>query len=413
MPTRSIGGRIREVRLWRDMTLQATAELAGITEGYLSRIERNQRPVNSRSLLERIAAALRVAPSELAGQAFPPPTADPVASETQAAVVDLEAALSDYRLGEPTGEMARPWPAVAADLDRLNSVLRPAADYAALGALLPGLLTELHTLYVTDPQHRVDVCTALMGCYHTAGILLKSLGIRGLPSLAAFRAQQVAEELDDPAWLGLATWLRASTLGGMSRPRMLAISLRGANELERHLDDPRAAQMYGALHLNAAWASAAMRRGGDAADHLDEATAIAERVGGEAGAGSATGTRGFGGLCFGPDNVGIWRVSVAVELGEGGRAREIAGLVNPSRVRSALRQSAFWADLGRGMAQERSTRHEAVGALLRAEKIAPQYVRTNPFVRETIADLMRRAQRDASEGRDLRGMAYRMGICIG
>jgi hypothetical protein len=163
--------------------------------------------------------------------------------------------------------------------------------------------------------------------------------------------------------------------------------------------------MYGALHLKAAMASAAMRRGADSADHLDEAASMAGRVSG--------GGRGFGDLYFGLDNVGIWRLSIAVELGESGRAREIARLVDPSRVPSAARQAMFWADLGRGMAQERSTRDAAVGALLRAEKIAPQRIRPNPFVRETVADLLRRGQRDTATGRDLRGMAYRMGIGVG
>ncbi len=405
MQVRSIGGRIREIRVWRGMTLKVTAELAGITESYLSRIERNERPVDSRSLLEAIAAALRVAPSELAGQAFPPAMDDPLASETQSAVIALDAALSDYRLGEPTGETAPLWPAVAADLHRLNTVLRPTADYAAQGVLLPRLMTELHTLYVTDPQHRIEVCAGLMDCYQMAGVLLKNLGVRGLPALAAFRAQQVAEELDDPAWLGLAAWLRAFTVDGKGRQPMLAISLRGAHKLESHLDDPRAAQMYGALHLHAALATAALRRGGDSADHLTEAAAMAERVRG-------TG-RGFGGLCFGPDNVGIWRLSIAVELGETGRAREIARLVDPSRVPSAARQGMFWADLGRGLAQQRATRDKAVAALVRAEQIAPQRIRPNPFVRETVADLLRRTPRDAVTGRDLRGMAYRMGIGIG
>jgi transcriptional regulator with XRE-family HTH domain len=405
MQARSIGGRIREIRVWRGMGLKVTAELAGITESYLSRIERNQRPVNRRSLLEAIAAALRVAPSELAGQPFPPSAkADEVAVETQAAVIALDAALSDYDLGEPTGEIARPWPAVAAELNRLNTQLRPATDYAAQGAVLPGLLGELHTLYVTDPDHRAEILRALMDCYHATGVLLKNLGVRGLPSLAAFRARQIAEELNDPAWLGLAAWLKASTLGGKGRPRMLAVSVQGANELETNLDDPRAAQMYGALHLNAALASAAMCRADDAADHLDEAAMMAQRVGGDG--------RGFGSLYFGPDNVGIWRLSIAVELGETGRAREIAHAVNPSRVPSAARQAMFWADLGRGMAQERSTRDEAVDALLRAEKIAPQRIRTNPFVREAIGDLMRRAQHDAV-GRELRGMAWRMGVGVG
>ena len=243
-----------------------------------------------------------------------------------------------------------------------------------------------------------------MDCYHAAGVLLKNLGVRGLPTLAAFHARRVAEELEDPAWLGLAAWLRASTLGGKGRSRMLEVSERGADALQGHLDDPRALQMYGALHLNAALASAALRRGDDATDHLDEAGTIADRV--------CTEGHGFGSLYFGPDNVGIWRLSIAVELGEPGRARELARQVNPARVPSAVRQAMYWADLGRGMAQDRATRDDAVGALLRAEKIAPQRIRTNPFVRETVGDLMRRARREAG-GRELRGMAYRMGLGVG
>jgi transcriptional regulator with XRE-family HTH domain len=200
---RTIGGRIREIRVWRGMSLKATAELAGITEGYLSRIERNKRPVTRRSLLDAIAEALRVAPSELAGQAFPPSTkADQAMVETQAAMTELDAALSDYELGQPAGETARPWPAVAAELHQLNTQLRPAADYTAQGAVLPGLLAELHTLYVTDPDHRAEILQALMDCYHATEFLLKNQGVFGLPSLAVFRAQRIAEELDDPAWLG-------------------------------------------------------------------------------------------------------------------------------------------------------------------------------------------------------------------
>ncbi|MBV8542517.1 MAG: helix-turn-helix transcriptional regulator [Pseudonocardiales bacterium] len=227
---RSIGRRVGEIRAWRGMTLRAVAELAGITESYLSRIERGERIVGRRSLLESIAAALRVAPSELAEQAFPPAAADPVTGEAQAAVMALEAALSDLDLGVlPDGAQARPWPAVAAEMNRLNTQRRPTCDYAAEGVVLPGLLNELHALYVTDPDHRVDVLQALGDCYQTAGVLLKNLGVRGLPTLAAFRARQVAEDLDDPAWLGLAAWLRGHTLGGTEgRPRMRQLSVRGA-----------------------------------------------------------------------------------------------------------------------------------------------------------------------------------------
>lgn len=399
---RTIGRRVREIRIWRQLSLKTVADLAGISEGYLSRIERGERGVHRRSMLEAIASALRVSPSELAEQAFPPAAADPETGEAQATVVALESALTDLELGGPATITPRPWPAVAADLDYLNNRLRPATDYAAQGAILPGLLRELHALYHTE--HRDKVLPALMDCYHAAGVLLKNLGMRGLPALAAFHARRVAEELADPAWLGLAAWLRASTLGGKGRQRMLDLSMQGANDLERHLDDPRAQQMYGALHLNAALASAAMRNADDAASHLDEADGLAERVGSDG--------RGFGNLYFGKDNVGIWRLSIAVELGEPGQAREIARQVDPTAVPSNARQAMFWADLGRGLAQDRATRDHAVEALLRAEKIAPQLIRTNPFVRETVGDLMRRARREAI-GRELRGMGYRMGLGVG
>ncbi|MFN2496675.1 MAG: helix-turn-helix domain-containing protein [Pseudonocardiaceae bacterium] len=49
---RSIGRRIKEVRAWHDMTLKIVADRAGISEGYLSRIERGERPVNRRATLE-------------------------------------------------------------------------------------------------------------------------------------------------------------------------------------------------------------------------------------------------------------------------------------------------------------------------------------------------------------------------
>ncbi|EWC61618.1 hypothetical protein UO65_2976 [Actinokineospora spheciospongiae] len=69
----------------------------------------------------------------------------------------------------------------------------------------------------------------------------------------------------------------------------------------------------------------------------------------------------------------------------------------------------FYADLGRGLACDKRTRPQAVAALAKAEKIAPQRMQGNPFFRETVIDLVRKAKHD-SVGRELRGMAYRMGV---
>lgn len=114
-------------------------------------------------------------------------------------------------------------------------------------------------------------------------------------------------------------------------------------------------------------------------------------------------------MYFGRENVGIWRVSIAVELGEGGRAAEIAEDVHPEAVPSRARRAVFWADLGRGLAAERRARDAAISAFRQAEEISPHTVRNNVFVREAVRELLQRAPRDRS-ARELRGLAYRMGF---
>jgi hypothetical protein len=53
-----------------------------------------------------------------------------------------------------------------------------------------------------------------------------------------------------------------------------------------------------------------------------------------------------------------------------------------------------------------------VRVLLHAESLAPQRIRHDVFVRETVAGLLRQIRRDAG-GRELRRLAWRMGIAPG
>jgi hypothetical protein len=153
------------------------------------------------------------------------------------------------------------------------------------------------------------------------------------------------------------------------------------------------------LHLSAALHSAALRRPDVATEHLGEAADLA----------GVTGEGTFAGLHFGPRNVGVWRVALAVELGEGGRVGELARNVDVSAIPSAGRRAMFYADLGRGLATERTTRDRAVIALRKAEDNAPQLIRSNFYVREAVTNLLGRS-RGGTPSRELRGMAYRMGL---
>ncbi|HYZ08364.1 MAG TPA: helix-turn-helix transcriptional regulator [Pseudonocardiaceae bacterium] len=399
---RTIGRRLREVRYWRRKSLRAVAELAGLSESYLSRLERGERPVERRSTLEALAAALEVAPGELTGSHKL--VVGEGMGEVHAAVVALRVALADNSLDDPADDVARPWPELAADLHRVNNDLRPRADHAALGLVLPDLIADLQATAAVDPDHRNDALVGLLDVYAAAVVALKHLGESDLAAVAALHARAVADEVGSPAHTALAEWVRALAVSSPARERSLTQANRAAERVQPVVgSDGAAAEMYGMLHLMCALNAAALNRYGESADHEAEAADVAARVG--------TGTN-FGHTCFGEPNYRFWQVTLAVERGEGGKVAEIARDVDPTAVASPSRRAGFYTDLGRGLATDRGRCGDAVAALRTAEQLAPQRVRANPYVRETVTDLLRRARRDA-EGRELRGLAYRMGVGVG
>ncbi|HEY6424441.1 MAG TPA: hypothetical protein VIY28_14580 [Pseudonocardiaceae bacterium] len=152
---------------------------------------------------------------------------------------------------------------------------------------------------------------------------------------------------------------------------------------------------------SAALAAGAQADHATAAIHLHEASTLAARMGTEVGT--------WAHLWFGPTNVGIWRTSLAVEIGEHGKALEAAKTVHPELLPGTSRPAEFWAEVGRALVATKKTREKGLRVLLHAEQLAPQRIHADVFVREVIADLLRQARRDAG-GRELRGLAWRMGI---
>lgn len=395
----AFGRRLREVRSWRQLSLRAAAGLAGLSYTYWGQVERGERTASNRRTLEAMAAALRVSPTELTGQPWAPQ--DPAGADAHAGLVAIETALERYELGTDPGGELRPWPRIAADLEELVRLMHWSADYAAQGELTPRLLGELHAAYVRLPQQRRAVLLGLIKAYSSAMWTTKRLGGRGLPALAARAVQQVAEALDEPVWLGYAVWLRGDATGALDRALQYRRSVAAADALSGLLDDEEALQAAGMLQLSAALAAGARGDHDTAATHVEEATALAARLDVEVGQ--------WAHLWFGPTNVGIWRTSLAVELGEHGQAVAAARTVHPELLPGTSRQAEYWADYGRALAAAPATREDGLRALLRAERLAPQRVRNDLFVRDAVSDLLRRARRDAG-GRELRGLAWRMGV---
>jgi hypothetical protein len=257
------------------------------------------------------------------------------------------------------------------------------------------LIRDLLAAAVTNTEHRHAALVGLIGAYKAAAYLGHDLGFSGLPTLAIDRMRLVAEELGDPVWSSYAAYQRAQVLSGVNRARQYELAVAAADVAPATRPEIR-----GMANLTAAMASAAQGYGDTAQAHLTEAASLAELLDADVSPWCQTN--------FGRTNVGIWSVSIGVELGEGARVAETAAKVRPGGV-SQSRQAAFWIDFGRGLLTDRTTRDRGLAALLRAEKLAPQKVRTNPFVRDTVTNLLAAARRDAG-GRELRGLAWRIGV---
>ena len=387
------------MRCWRGLTLREAAGLAGLSFSFWGQVERGDKAVTKRSTLEAFASALRVHPTELTGQ--PWTSQDPTSADAHAGLMGIETALERYELGIDPGLTVRAWPQIAKDLERLVKLVHWTSDFAALGVLTPVLIGELHSAYTRLPKQRREVLLGLMNAYHTAMYTAKQLGGHGLPILAARAVQQCAEALDDPVWLGYAAWLRGNATGRLDRAAQYRRSVAAADTLTSRLDSSDAVQACGMLHLSAALAAGVQSDHETAATHLAEASVLAARMDTEVGT--------WAHLWFGPTNVGIWRTSLAVEIGEHGQALEAAKMVHPELLPGHVRQAEFWAEVGRALVVSKKTRDRGVRVLLHAEQVAPQRIRHDVFVREAVAGLLRQARRDAG-GRELRGLAWRMGV---
>jgi transcriptional regulator with XRE-family HTH domain len=392
----TIGRRIREIRVWRGMDQKVLAQLAGFSASYLSQIERGLKPVNSRSVQEAFARALEVAPSELTGAPFL--LADDHSRE-HAAIAPLRLALAGVEASEATDAEAPAWPELERRVAEVN-VLCHKSDYTTLNPMLPGLLRDLYASLRAD-HHRRPALMGLADCYLAAAGVAKLLGVPDLAQVAALRLREVTAQLAGPEWDGLAAWATADAIGALARDRAYEVVTRAADNLAGEMDRPEVGELYGLMHLQAALASTVMGKLDQAGAHVNEAGEIARRPG--------VGSVNFGHLYFGAGNVMIWRTMLAVESGDGGRVRQIAESVDPDMLPdSVARRAAYYTEIGRGYAMERRA-DEAVRAYRTARELAPQRVKANPWIRDSVTDMLERARRDAA-GRELRGLAHWLGI---
>jgi hypothetical protein len=219
--------------------------------------------------------------------------------------------------------------------------------------------------------------------HHLAATTLIKVGEADLAWIAGERAMSAADNADDP--LVLASAARGATHGllavgryddaidlGRAAHAWLASQLRD--------DDPEALSLVGMLDLRMALAAARRHDRPTTRELLDRAERAADRLGEDAN---------YWQTAFGPTNVVLHRIAAALDLGdltyvaEHGHRVDAAHMPTERRVCKQMDVARAHSLLGQDEA--------AIDALLTAEQEAPQLVRHNPVVRETVREVHRRA----------------------
>lgn len=395
-PEEAVGRRIARARKLHGLTQLGLAGRAHISKSLVAQVESGHKPATP-SLIAAVAGALNIDITDLTGQPYR--GTDARSDRIHASIPQIRQALVYWDIPPILDVPARPMTDLSAETAQVNR-LRMQASYTELGPLLPALISELtvhaHQARGTD---RTAAFRLLADAYAAVDSMAYKLGYMDLFALAVERMSWAAGQTDDPLLRPVATIRRSSAFlatgaweGGI---RLLD---RAGRQIEDNLSDhPGALSVLGTIHLRTAILAA---RGGSATpawDSISRAAQISRRVGHD--------TQDYG-LLFGPANVAIHEVAVAVELGDADEAiRRGARLTLPPGI-ARERTSHHYIDLSRAWLWQRD-HPKALACVVKAEQLAPQRTRYHPMARETVSRLLD-AQRRMPE--PLRGIATRMGM---
>ena len=398
---RYIGLRVSEIRQRRQISQQVLADRSGISRSVIAKYETGDREIDSRKHLYALATALQVNVAELTGHAD-----DQFLSSAQPfrlAAPLIEAALMS------AGHLAddRP-PLTIAELDAAANRaldLRMAGDLTSLSALLPPLLNDSYRrTTIGDEADRILAYSVLSRSAFATSLASKGVGLTSLAWNAAKVTAEAAYASGDRLALAAAEFAHSQVLlampGSVNASRTRA--LHAVDEFDSDLaSSPDGASVHGMLHLQAGLTAAAT--GADSGSHLAAARDLAAHHG-------SAGDDPYR-LEFGPSNAGVWGMSIALEEERPGDAITLAAGVNPTNLGTAERRARYHIELARALHKE-GQYSQSMAALLNAESIAPEYVRSRSIVRELAGSMLRKARREITGG-ELGRFAERVGAIGG
>ena len=373
-----VGPRVAQMRKLGGLTQKTLAARANVSVGLIRAVEQGRAPATS-AFLGAVSKALRVSVPDLTGQPYAPESGPD--TEVHAAISVLRTEMAAYDLDNTDIIEPRSADQLGRDVERICRYRRN-ASFHRLGEELPSLLGEVRAMvHRTTGDIRDRALVMLCELYYSAHSLAHKLGYADLGALAVDRLAWAARESGDQLWTATSQFQRAALLtSGGDWTAALNFLERCRSDIEPRLDIGRRSDLiaWGGLHLQSGLAASRAGNRGAADAHLAEARATAARVGDDRDTI----------LSFGPTNVGIWSVALAVEAMDGTEALNRArALVIPAGA-SKERAGHHFIDLSRAYLLHGDRRH-AFTALQQAKTITPAQTRYNPMVHETVRALAR------------------------
>jgi hypothetical protein len=258
-----------------------------------------------------------------------------------------------------------------------------ASRFGYVTTVLPRLLTGARAAaqHATSEEDRAEANRLLALSYHAAAATLGKVGEGSLAWIASDRGLAAAEASGDRAVI--ASLLRSVAHSMLSNGRATNaadVVSRATDRLTRGEQggDPTWWSLLGSLYLTGAMAAARASQAGDARSFLARARQAGAQLGHDGN---------YAWTAFGPTNVSVHDVSVALELGDVQVALHLAPKVDARalpverRVRHLLEVSRVYHLANRP--------DDALATILQAEHDSPEQVRYHYIARELVLTLLR------------------------
>jgi transcriptional regulator with XRE-family HTH domain len=395
-----MGARIRAYRKRLGLSQEIVAHRLGKSRRWLQKVEAGELLVEKLHDLLELADVLHVQPSELVDRPVP-------MAASGSAGQDLIAPLRGALLSAPypgrlasSGEPSR----VRADFE-LACRLHQGRRYVELAQMLPGLVAGGRQWLAHAPDGETeDASWLLLNVHCMTSALSQRFGDLGLAWVAVTLADQVAERLSLPLQQAVVARRVVNLLFYEGRYGEAGDgAMAAAEQLAGTPESPDQLSARGFLVLKGAVSAARLDDATRAWRVHGEATHLAERLGAVDGDHLWT--------AFGPANVELHGLDLALNLGNPREAVRRADLLDPRRLAVAERRARYWIDVSRAyMAESRRDDAAAVSALLEAERVDPWEVQHQAVVRAVVRVLLHRERRSATPG--LRSLAERVGVLV-